>query len=496
MFRTPATWLICLLSCMALGQGEDRPNVILIATDDLNTWIEPLGSSMARTPNLDRLADKGVTFTNAHTAGIYCAPSRSAIFTGRYASTTGCYSSELYFYDHPEYRPLQQAFQQGGYRTFGTGKLFHHPAGYLDLRAWDEFYVRNAEQKTKGWPMDSWEYDAPRPDPYPHSPYNQANKQWKGKPFMEAGPVPNNTEERMADTQRASWACQVLKQQHDKPFFLAMGLYAPHFPNYAPQKYFDMYPLDAIKRPAWKDDDLDDIPEIMAKMHRARKQKIHQFLLDSGSIETTLQGYLACISYADAMIGRVLDALEASPYKDNTIVIFWSDHGYTHGQKGHWGKHTLWEPTSHVPFLWAGPGIARNQKTDTTVSLVDIYATLVERCSLGADAGLDGTSLASSLRNPSKARDRSVLLPYHEPNSYAVINRDWRYIHYKDDSEELYDLAKDPHEWLNLADNDQYDAVKKRLRSEAPRIFAPQGTPKNRLRLEVTAQSFRWDMKN
>ncbi|MCP4453889.1 MAG: sulfatase-like hydrolase/transferase, partial [Planctomycetes bacterium] len=126
---------------MALGQAANRPNVILIATDDLNTWIEPLGSAMARTPNLDRLATQGVTFTNAHTAGIYCAPSRSAIFTGRYASTTGCYSAELYFYDHPEYRPLQQAFKQGGYQTYGTGKLFHHPAGYLDQRGWSEFFV-------------------------------------------------------------------------------------------------------------------------------------------------------------------------------------------------------------------------------------------------------------------------------------------------------------------------------------------------------------------
>lgn len=495
-----AAWLIGLLPgtalCQAEGRALERPNVIMIATDDLNTWIEPLGSSlMAKTPNLDRLAKQGVTFTNAHTAGIYCAPSRSAIFTGRHASTTGCYNYELYFFDHPEYRPLQVAFQAAGYRTFGAGKLFHHGQGHLDLRGWDEFFVRNAQQKKQGWPMDSWKYDAPLPDPYPHSPYNQANKKWTGRPFMEVGPVPNDTEVMMADTQRTNWACQVLKQQQDRPFFLALGLYAPHFPNYAPQKYFDLYPLDAIERPEWKEDDLDDIPEIVREKHESRKQKVHQVLLDLGIVETTLQGYLASISYADAMIGRVLDALEASPHRDNTIVIFWSDHGFTHGQKGHWGKHTLWEPTSHVPFLWAGPGIARNQKTDATVSLVDIYPTLAERCGLPPEVGLEGTSLVSALEAPSSAQDRSVLLPYDEPFSYAVINRDWRYVHYKDDTEELYDLSKDPHEWTNLAGKRRYNSVKNQLKAQAPETFAPSGTPKNRLRMVVEGESFRWVRK-
>ena len=490
-----AVLLIGIVSCLVpiRAQAIERPNVIMIATDDLNTWVGPLGSSIeAKTPNLDRLARMGVTFTNAHTAGIYCAPSRSAIFTGRYASTTGCYNTELYFFDHPDYRPLQLTFQEGGYRTFGTGKLFHHSAGHVDLRGWDQFFVRNARQKTQGWPMDSWKYDAPLPDPYPHSPYNQRNEKWKGKPFMEVGPVPNDTEERMADTQRANWACQVLKQRHDRPFFLALGFYAPHFPNYAPQKYFDLYPLNTIERPAWKEDDLDDIPEIVRKKHESRKRNIHHALLELGIVETTLQGYLACISYADAMVGRVLDALEASPYRHNTIVLFWSDHGYTHGQKGHWGKHSLWEPTSHVPLMWAGPGVARDQRTDVTVSLVDIYPTLVERCGLQTDTGLEGSSLAATLRQPDKAEDRSVLLPYDEPDSYAVINRDWRYIHYRDSSEELYDLSDDPHEWTNLAGDRRYLSTKNRLRAQAPARFAPRGTPKNKLRMVVEGDSFQW----
>ena len=483
------------LSRVAQCTAADRPNVILIATDDLNDWIEPLGYSAAKTPNLDRLARMGMTFANGHTAGIYCAPSRSAIFTGRYASTTGCYSSEVYYYDHPEIRPLQQAFKDGGYRTFGTGKLFHHPAGYIDLRGWDDFHVRNADQKKNGWPMDSWEYDAPLPDPYPHSPFNQANPKWAGKPFMEVGPVPNDREEEIADTMRANWACSVLRQKHDRPFFLAMGMYAPHFPNYAPQKYFDLYPIKSIKRPVWKEDDLDDVPAIMRNKHVARKKAIHDKLLELGIVESTLQGYLACISYADAMIGRLLDALEASEYRDNTIVVFWSDHGYAHGQKGHWGKHTLWETTSHVPFIWSGPGIAAGKTTNATASLVDIYPTLVDRCGLSADSGLEGMSLSKIFKNPQKVSDRSVLLPYDVPDSFAMISRKWRYIHYKDGSEELYDLAKDKNEWHNLASDSKYDPVKKRLKALAPKNFAPSATPKNKLDMIIKGESFSWELK-
>ena len=143
----------------------NQPNIIFFAVDDMNDWSGPLGSKQAKTPNMDRLAAMGVTFTNAHTAGIYCAPSRSAIFTGRYATTTGCYRYQVYFHDHPEYRPLQVAFKDGGYNVYGTGKLFHHSEGQIDKRGWDEFYIRTEAQKKAGWPMDSWEHNAPLPDP-------------------------------------------------------------------------------------------------------------------------------------------------------------------------------------------------------------------------------------------------------------------------------------------------------------------------------------------
>lgn len=484
-----------LMAFATAGLFASKPNVLFFAVDDMNDWSEPLGSTMAKTPNLDRLAKMGVTFTNAHTAGIYCAPSRAAIFTGRYASTTGCYSDHIYFYDHPEYRPMQVAFKEGGYKVYGTGKLFHHPAGMVDLRGWDEFFVRTDAQKESGWPMDGWEHGAPLPDPYPHSPYNQTNPKWTGRPFMEGGPIPDALESTITDTIRTNWACEILSKEQEDPFFLALGLYAPHFPNYAPQRFFDMYPLETIRRPEWKEDDLDDLPEPIRRKYQNRKKAVHDKLLELDIVEKSLQAYLASISYADSLLGKALDALEASPHADNTIIVFWSDHGYGHGEKGNWGKHTLWQRTSNVPFLWAGPGVSRNAKTEYTATLVDMYPTLVELCGLAKDPGHDGQSLSSVLKDPNQKGTRSVFLPHDHPGSYAIINGDWRYIHYKDGTEELYDLNADFHEWNNLAGSPEYAGARERLKAQAPATFAAPATPKKNLRMVVEGDTFRWEPK-
>lgn len=470
---------------------QDRPNVIFFAFDDLCDWISPMGYDQAITPNLDRLARQGVTFTNAHTAGTYCSPSRAAIFTGRHATTTGVYRTQVYFRDHPELTPLQQSFHNAGYHTFGGGKLFHHPEGFMDRRGWTEFFVRNESQKNEGWPLDSWGEDTPIPDPFPASKYNEGKTQVSGL-FLEYGSIPNDREEDMADTKRINWACSVLERSHDAPFFLGVGVYAPHFPNYAPQKYFDRYRREEIELPIYKEDDLDDLPEIIRKPKTARKNRHHKRLSELGIIDEAILGYLASVSYADAMLGRVLDALAQSPYRDNTIVVIWSDHGYHHGEKGDWGKHTLWERTSNVPFIWAGPGVASDQKIETTVSLIDMYPTFVELCGLAEDLGLEGESLASVLAYPDSAKDRDVFLPFLRPNAYAVINRDWRYIRYDDGSEELYNLHLDPHEWENLALNPDYDAIKTRLEKSAPRDHAPPGRDRPSLELVTQGETFHW----
>ena len=494
------TWISNLFSAalfvvfMSAGTAcAKQPNVLFLAVDDMNDWIGSLGATpRAITPNLDKLAARGVNFSNAHTPGVYCAPARAAIFSGQYASTTGCYRSSDYFTDHPEIEGLPLSFSKAGYTTLGVGKLYHHMPGSIDVRGWDEFYLRKPSQRTEGWSLDNWTEEMPFPDPFPASVFNKG-KEIKGGLFLEWAGLPNDKEEEMADTIRVNWAVDQLGKKHDKPFFLACGIYAPHFPNYCPQKYFDLYDRDKIELPPIKVDDLEDLPERMKRAKMARS-KIHKELEAKGAVKDAIHGYLSCMSYADAMMGRVLDALEKSPYADNTIVVLWSDHGYHHGEKYDWGKHTLWERTSNVPFIWAGPGVKKGAVTDVTASLIDMYPTFVEICGLPRPhQKLEGTSLASTLEKPAVAKDRDVYLPYMAPGEYAIINKDWRYITYGDDGEELYALKSDPNEWNNLAENPKYEDTKRLLRKSAPKKFSP-AAPKRTIGkdLIIEGETFRW----
>ncbi|MEM9479324.1 MAG: sulfatase [Verrucomicrobiota bacterium] len=476
------------------AKSKARPNVLFLAVDDMNDWIGSHGKSVqAITPNLDKLAARGVNFTNAHTAGVFCAPSRAAIFSGQFASTTGCYQSANYFTNRPEIESLQTSFSKAGYTTLGTGKLYHHPVGAIDPRGWTEFYLRTQEQRENGWAMESWGPDTPFPAKFPASVYNEGTEITGGL-FLEWGAIPNEKEEEMADTKRINWTVEQLQKEHDKPFFLACGIYAPHYPNYCPQKYFDLYDPDEIPLPPVKEGDRDDLPPKIQKQ-LTNRAKIVQKLIDLDAWNDSIHGYLACISYADAMMGRVLDALEKSPYADNTIVVLWSDHGYHLGEKGQWGKHTLWERSSNVPFIWAGPGVAKGVETDLTASLIDMYPTYVEMCGLPAPhQKLEGQSLAATLADPTKGTDRNVFLPHATPGEYAVINRDWRYIRYGDDGEELYDLQEDPNEWTNLA-SDSAQAERIRAMQEfAPKEFAePEAKFNSRKDLVIDGETYRWE---
>ena len=486
---------LLLLAPAAHAQKPNRPNVLVIAVDDMNDWVGCHGTTpSALTPNIDRLAARGVNFTNAHTAGVFCAPSRAAIFTGQFASTTGCYRTQYYFVHRPEITPLQVAFANKGYRCFGAGKLFHHPVGAIDQRGWTEFFLRSQAQRESGWPLDSWGEDVPLPDPFPNSIYNEG-KEVTGGLFLEWGAVPDDQEEELADTRRANYAVSKLQENHADPFFLAVGFYAPHFPNYCPQKYFGLYDPDSIELPPYKEDDLDDIPEPMRKQKINRRNHHHARLVELDAVDDAIHGYLACMSYADALVGRVLDALDASPYANNTIVVLWSDHGYHHGEKGDWGKHTLWERTSNVPFIWAGPGIAEGGITDVTVSLIDMFPTFINLCQLGLPTQkLEGKNLSRTLVDPAKANDRLVYLPYMEPGAYAVMNRNWRYIHYANDTEELYNVRNDPNEWTNRAADPELAPVIARFQSVAPEAFAePEVKLNQHKHLIIEGESFRWE---
>ena len=482
----------------------DHPNVIMVATDDLNSWVNPLGYAQAKTPNLDRLAAMGVSFLNAHAPAAYCAPSRSAIWSGLHASSTGCYNDELYFYYRPELISMQSAFDQAGYKTFGAGKLYHHRAGSFDPRGWDAYFSRSQEIRDWGYEMGYRGSDVPFPNPRPFSPYYNDPRSpyylepgevpdWGG--FLEWGPIASEEAELIPDAIRTNWVCELLEQEHSDPFFIGLGLYSPHFPNYAPQQFFDMYDRDSIEVPELYSEDLDDLPDhIRTRMtNRLIKQ---QTLEDVDAVEDAVLAYLACVSFADAMLGRVLDALEASAYNDNTVVIFWSDQGYHHGEKGQWGKHTLWQETSHVPFIFAGNGLPANKQVESTVSLIDIYPTLIDLCNLPPQHSMDGVSLLPMLTHPDSSTDMNVLMSYMERGGYALINKDWRYIHYHDGSEELYDLNNDPNEWYNLASDPDFRSIMDEMKQSSPAEFHVEATPRNTLNLVIQENSFYWEPKN
>jgi arylsulfatase A-like enzyme len=488
--------ILPLLAGSCSKKSASRPNVVMFATDDLNDWVNPLGYPQAITPNLDRLAKMGVSYTNAHAPGVYCAPSRTAIWTGLHASTTGCYENQVFHYDYPDLQTIQMAFKQAGYKALGAGKLYHHRSGYVDLRGWDEYFARSQEVKDMAWEMNGYHMtDVPLPDPYPYSPYyTETDRETRSAGHLEWGPIANEQEDDMVDAIRTNWACEKIREEHDERFLLAVGMYLPHYPNYAPKKYFDLYDRDAIELPPYKEDDLDDLsPALRRRMQNRYRQ--HLELEKYGAVEDAVLAYLACVSFADAMLGRVLDALEASPHRDNTIVFFWSDQGFHHGEKGHWGKHTLWERTSHVPFIWAGPGIAEGQVIGTTVSLIDIFPTLADLCDLKPESQVEGVSLASSLQDPSSAIERNVFLPSHDRGGYSIINMDWRYIRNGDGSEELYNVREDPNEWYNLAGDESHRKIIEDLQTSSPEEFAEDATMRNSLKLVVDGDTFHWEKK-
>jgi arylsulfatase A-like enzyme len=262
----------------------------------------------------------------------------------------------------------------------------------------------------------------------------------------------------MGDHKVVDWALGQMNKAHDRPLFLAVGLYRPHLPWYVPQKYFDMYPVSKITLPKVNGDDMDDIPPIGRKF--AKPDGDHKIVTEHGKWKEGVQGYLASIRFTDTELGRLLDAFQKSPLHENTIVLLWSDHGWHLGEKLHWRKFTLWEEATHNVLMMKVPGLTRpGGRCDRTVSLMDIFPTMTDICGLPPKKGCEGVSLRPLLANPKAKWDRPALTTYGKGN-HAVRSDGWRYIRYSDGTEELYDRAKDPLEWKNLAGDPKYAGVK------------------------------------
>lgn len=476
-----------------------RPNVLVIVVDDMNDWTGFAGGQGV-TPNLDRLAARGLVFPSMQAPATFCTPSRTAFLTGVHPATSGHYRNQPALFGMPEIATLPAHFASAGYKVLGAGKVFHHMRGYLDRRGYAEYYAWNPANKEKGWPLLPWVPPAPTPK-RPAS----AIPTYTGTPEFDFAALDDAVEDRMADSIDAKWAAEQVGRAHDRPFMMTIGFYAPHKPNYVPKKYFDLYPLEKIKPPHVPVNDLDDLPgdphvkplccvSPVKSPLNSGAWPIHKEIVDHGDWRVAIQGYLAAMSYADAQIGRVLDALNAGPNRDNTIVVFLSDNGYHLGEKEKWAKHSLWQRTTGVPFIMAGPGI-RVGRYDGVASLLDIYPTLLSLAHVTAPAHpLDGQDLVPVLSNPAKPMDRQVLIAGNE-GEFAVVTDRWRYIRYLDGGEELYDRHADPNEWVNLAG----DPARRKLMDGLARLI-PANPAKSKpdvelgqVKLVVDGQDFHWE---
>ncbi|MCW5978253.1 MAG: sulfatase [Bryobacteraceae bacterium] len=459
--------LLGLLAPAQTGFGADKPNVLMIAVDDWNDWVAALGGHpQVKTPNLDRLASRGILFTDAHTASPLCNPSRTAVMTGRLPSRSGVYDNDqVWRTAMPDVVTLPQYFKAHGYRVEGAGKVFHHGRGFNDPRSWDNYFFWNPKARANAWHDD---YSFP-PDPEPARPVTpMPTVSWRN---FDWAPL-DVAEEEMPDWKVSSWAAEFLGKKHDRPFFLAAGIFRPHIPWFVPRKYFEMYPLDEVVVPTIKEDDLADLPPAAWKMALNEFSR-HDLLVATGNFKKAVQAYLACISFADAMAGRILDALEKSEYRDNTIVMLWSDHGYHLGEKWHWHKQALWDRATHVPFMVAAPGVTKaGSRTTQPVSLLHVYPTLADLAGLPPPDGVDGVSLRPLLEDPNRAWEQPALITFLRGN-HALRSERWSYIRYADGGEELYDRRQDPNEWMNLAGQADKAPVKDKLRKWLPAADAP-----------------------
>jgi len=457
---------------MADNKAAGRPNILFIAVDDLNDWIGCLGgNAQSITPNFDRLAASSVLFTNAHCPGAACNPSRTAIMTGRSPHRSGLYENGQKMREIlPDTELLPQHFRNHGYHASGSGKLLHY---FIDAQSWDEYFPARETEN----PFPRTLYPPERPVSLPRGgPWQYVETDWAALDATD--------EEYGGDWLVSEWISERLQQDHQKSFFLACGLYRPHEPWFVPKKYFDPFPLADIQLPpGYKEDDLADLPPAG---RRRGPNRYFPHIREQGQWKQGIQGYLASIHFADAMLGRVLDALENGPNKDHTIVVLWSDHGWHLGEKQHWQKFTAWRAVSRVPLMVRVPRGTPGLAAGTTggslctrpVNLLSLYPTLTELAGLPAKADNDGPSLVPLLKDPNAAWNHVSLTHLGEPGSFGLSADEWRYIHYSNDDEELYNIKDDPYEWHNLANKPEHADKLVELRATAPKDFATLVKPK------------------
>ncbi len=445
---------LCALS--ASGEPQPKLNVLFIAVDDLNTDLGCYGHPLVKSPNIDRLAARGVRFERAYCQYPLCNPSRSSLMTGRRPDVTRVFNNGPHFREAlPDVVTLPQLFRHNSYYAARVGKVYHAGVpmeigmdGKDDPASWE--YVVNPRGRDKDQEKLL---------------VNFTPKRSLGSCLcylMAAG-----ASEEQTDGKVAAEAIRLLEENRHRPFFLGVGFYRPHSPHIAPKKFYDLYPLEKIQVPKSPTGDLTNVPReaLFIKPPNWGATDLQQ--------REVVRGYYACVSFMDEQLGKVLDALDRLKLSDHTLVVFWADHGYLLGLHGQWMKTMLFEGAARVPLLMAGPGIAKGKTSLRTVELVDIYPTLADLCGLTPPADLDGKSLQPLLRDPSAPWPYPAFTQVlrlddkRRPPGYSVRTERWRYTEWEHGKagSELYDHDRDPNEFNNLAKDPNCTNVVAELRA-------------------------------
>lgn len=470
--------VICITGCSGLLPSvlAAKPNVLFLICDDLNCDLGSYGHAQVQSPNIDQLARRGVRFENAYCQFPLCGPSRASFMAGMYPDQTLVHQNAVYLRSRvPKIRTMSQMFRRAGYFATRIGKIYHYQvpshmgtSGHDDPDSWDYTINprgRDKDEESKIFTLRAGQYGG--------------TLSW----MAAAG-----TDEEQTDGIAATEAVQLLKDYSagEQPFFLAVGLYRPHTPYVAPQKYFDMYPLESIIVPQIPEGYFDSLPKPARRWLTRKKEQLH---LADDLARQAIQAYYASITFADAQLGRILRTLDETGLAENTVVVFTSDHGYHMGEHGYWQKTTLFENATHVPLIIAGPGVAAaGQATSAPAEMVDFYPTLAELCDLKAPGYVSGISLAPVLSDP-QSRPRECALT-QLGNGYSIRTERYRYTEWgKDGTEgvELYNHQTDSAELVNLAQSAQHASQVERLSQllherVAHATTAPQGLKRIRPR--------------
>jgi len=535
MKRAPGFFIFLSLLILANGiltscgreRAENPPNVVFIFLDDLNDWaLHPSGHPEALVPHLDKLARESVSFTNAHVSVPVCGPSRKCLFSGLYPQTIDDYHFAAWAKSPALEKcvAMPRHFRDNGYLVFGAGKLLHEGAGgdfYTDYgygvdygpHPWKgtgpaEFTAHPGqyEQWKDLLPVQDMHRD-PNYGPLSHVPVYPPDPEgeypgaegWHykdGEPFRY---VNDGDRDPMPDEITTAYAVDVLGKNHEKPFFLAVGLVRTHTPLYAPKEYFDRFPLEEITLPPYLENDREDCASVLQNRWEWGFTKFDALTGAGGELawKEWVQAYLACAAFIDDQVGAILNALENSPHKENTIVVFSSDHGYHIGEKDCVQKWHLWNESTRVPLMIKVPGSTKGGETvQNPVSLLDLYPTLIDLCHLPSEPhlsqsgpALDGFSLKPFLENPSgnswagppvclsviRGPQAVTIMDTEEDPHFSVCSDRYRYTFCNNGEEELYDHLEDPNEWTNLAHHPDYKEIAAQLRAEMKKILEKSG---------------------